>query len=215
MVRSRVYRGDTPVDLDENLMRSDTFGVVGELDGKIVAAETEIDMTCTVRGETLPCAGIAAVGVLPEYRRGGYGLEMLTKAFPIYRERNHAVASLIPFRAQYYRKAGYATCGSRIQIKCPAGRIPDLGSELPVRELPLDDHTAVVPCYEAFAKNYSGMNVRKPDQWQWQLGGDNRFAIYAAGDPVEAYVSLRLKWEFWVDVDIRDFACRRPGSDSS
>ncbi len=205
-VRSRVYREGAPVDPAENLMRSDTFGVVGELNGKIVAAETEIDMTCTVRGQVLPCAGVAAVGVLPEFRRGGLGLEMLAKALPIYRERGHVLASLIPFRAHYYRKVGYATCGSRFEVKCPAHRLPQFKPELDVWELPSDDYSAVVPCYNAFAKRYSGMNLRNPEQWIWQLGGDNRFAIYAAGNPVEAYVSVRLRWEFWEEMAIRDFA---------
>lgn len=205
-VRSRVYRGGAPVDPEENLMRADTFGVVGELNGKIVAAETEIDMTCTVRGKALPCAGVAAVGVLPEFRRGGMGIEMLTRALPIYRERGHAIASLIPFRAPYYRKAGYATCGSRFEVKYPAHRLPAFKSDLEVWELPSDDYSAVVPCYEAFAARYSGMNLRKPEQWTWQLGGENRFTLYAAGRPAEAFVSVRLRWEFWEDMSIRDFA---------
>lgn len=205
-VKSRVYRGGAAVDPNEDVMRADTFGSVAELDGKIVGIELDIDMSCTVRGSSVRCMGIAAVGVLPEYRRGGLGLEMLTKALHFYRERGCSIASLMPFRGHYYRKAGYATCGSRISMKLPANRIPVLESDLDVWELPMDDYSAVVPCYEAFAKRYSGMNLRRDEQWRWQLGGDNRFAIYAAGNPVEAYVSTRLKWDFWAEQEIRDFA---------
>lgn len=209
-VRSRVYRGGAPIEPTENLIRPDTFGTVAIWDGKIVGAEIDIDMTCTVRGKVLPCMGVASVGVLPEARRGGIGVEMLSRALSLYLERGMAIAALMPFRAPFYRKVGYATCGPRNAIKCPTHRLPNLGSELEVWELPTDDYSAIVPCYEEFARRYSGMNVRAPLQWKTQLGGDNRFAIYAAGNPVEAYVSTRLKWDFWNDVEIRDFAWTTP-----
>ena len=50
------------------------------------------------------------------------------------------------------------------------------------------------------------MNVRAPGQWRWQLGGDNRFAIYAAGNPPEAFLTTRLKVDFWVEQEVRDLA---------
>src|SRR5687768_3411137 len=175
-VKSKVYRDGMPIDPEENMMRPDTFGTVAELDGKIVAVELEIDMTCTLRGTALKCMGVAAVGVLPEQRRSGVGLEMLTKALPIYKERGAIFASLMPFRAQYYRKAGYATAGTRLSFRCPTNRFPVFESDLEIWELPREDYSAIVPCYETFAKKYSGMNIRREEQWRWQLGGDNRFA---------------------------------------
>lgn len=209
-VRSRVYRGGAPIDPSENLIRPDTFGTVAVRDGVVVGAELDIDMTCTVRGKVHRSMGVASVGVLPEARRGGVGIEMLSKALILYLERGAVLASLAPFRATYYRKVGYATAGPRLSIKCPAHRLPNFGGELEVREITDQDHSAIVPCYEAFAMRYSGINIRGPLQWKSQLGGDTRFAIYAAGDPIEAFVTTRLKWDFWNDVEIRDFAWTSP-----
>ena len=152
------------------------------------------------------CMGVAGVGVLPEQRRTGVGLELLVRALPIFRERGAAFASLMPFRAHYYRKAGYATAGTRLSMRCPTNRLPVLDSALELWELPRDDYSAIVPCYEAFAKRYSGMNIRRDEQWRWQLGGDNRFAIYAAGNPPQAYISTRLKTDFWTEQEVRDLA---------
>ena len=205
-VKSKVYRDGVPIGPEENMMRPDTFGTVAELDGRIVAIELEIDMTCTLRGSAHKCMGVAAVGVLPEQRRGGVGLEMLTRALPIYKERGAVFASLMPFRAQYYRKAGYATAGTRLSLHCPTNRFPVLESDLELWELPREDYSAIVPCYEAFAKKYSGMNIRREEQWRWQLGGDNRFAIYAAGNPPQAYIATRLKTDFWAEQEVRDLA---------
>jgi predicted acetyltransferase len=205
-VKSRVYRGGAPFDQDEAVLRPDCFGSLAELDGNIVAVQTEIDMTCTVRRTVLPCAGIAAVGVLPEHRRGGIGLEMLTGALPFYVERGWAMAALMPYRAQYYRRAGYGTAGSRQAMSCPTHRLPSFDSELEIWEVPAEDYAAVVPCYEAYAKRFSGMNFRREGQWYWQLGGDNRLAIYAAGNPVQAFASTRLKVDFWIEQELRDLA---------
>jgi len=205
-VRSMVYRGGVPIESSENLIRPDTYGTVALHNGKIVGGEIDIDMTCTVRGKVVRNMGVASVGVLPEARRGGIGMEMLAKALPLYKERGAAMASLMPFRATFYRKVGYATGGPRLSIQCPTHRLPSFQGELEVSQLTSDSIESIVPCYEAFAKKYSGMNVRGPEQWKWQLGGDNRFTIYTAGDPVEAYVSTRLTWNFWNDVEIRDFA---------
>lgn len=205
-VKSKVYRDGVPIAPEESLMRPDTFGTVAELDGKIVAVELEIDMTCTLRGSALRCMGVAGVGVLPEKRRTGVGLEMLIKALPIYKERGAAFASLMPFRAHYYRKAGYATAGTRLSMRCPTSRFPIFDSDFELWELPPNDYSAIVPCYETFAKKYSGMNIRREEQWRWQLGGDNRFAIYAAGNPPQAYISTRLKTDFWTEQEVRDLA---------
>jgi len=205
-VKSKVYRDGVPIGPEEDLMRPDTFGTVAELDGKIVAVELEIDMTCTLRGSALRCMGVAGVGVLPEKRRTGVGMEMLIKALPIYKERGAAFASLMPFRAHYYRKAGYATAGTRLSMRSPTNRLPILDSNLELWELPRDDYSAIVPCYEGFARKYSGMNIRREEQWRWQLGGDNRFAIYAAGNPPQAFISTRLKTDFWTEQEVRDLA---------
>lgn len=209
-VRSMVYRGGVPIEPGENLIRPDTFGTVAVHNGKIVGGEIDIDMTCTVRGRVHRGMGVASVGVLPEARRGGIGIEMLGRALSLYRDRGAVIASLMPFRATFYRKVGYATGGPRLAIQCPTHRLPNFDGELEVRQLTSDSIEAIVPCYEAFARRYSGMNVRASEQWKWQLGGDNRFAIYTAGDPVEAYVSTRLTWNFWNDVEIRDFAWTTP-----
>ena len=91
-------------------------------------------------------------------------------------------------------------------MKCLTNRLPAFDAELDVWELPPDDHSAIVPCYDAFCMRYSGMNVRAPGQWKWQMGGDNRFAIYAAGNPVEAFLTTRLKVDFWVEQEVRDLA---------
>jgi predicted acetyltransferase len=205
-VRAMVYRNGEPVKPEDTILPEDCIGYVGELDGEIVCAATVIDMTAT-RGEaTLRCAAIAAVGVLPERRRGGYGGQLMAEMTTLLREKGIAIASLYPFRASFYNKYGYMHSGKRFEISCPSDRLPKFDSELDPVELKGEDRQRIFPCYDQFANRYSGMNRRNELQWMRILGRDNPFAVYAVGDPVEAYAVLRINSDFWEKQTIKEFA---------
>lgn len=204
-VRSRVYRGGDPVFPHEQLLRADSTGFVVEADGQIVGAATALDMTCSRDGELHRCAGIAAVAVLPEWRGSGAGSALMRGTLPLLREAGYKVSSLHPFRDSWYRRFGFVGVGMRLQIRCPADRLPTVCAELPVVEIAPDRRELLDPVCAHFARSYNGYNVRSPDQWWRTLGGDTPMAIYVCGDPVEAYAIVRLKGDFWIDQDVREF----------
>jgi len=204
-IRAMVYRNGDPVKPEDTILPKDCIGFVGELNGEIVSAATVIDMTASKGVAALRCAGIAAVGVLPERRRAGVGGELISKMTPLLREQGFSMASLYPFRAVFYGKYGYAHCGKRYQISCPAERLPRFDTALEPRQLPPSEWREIVPCYEQFASRYAGMNLRTEVQWTRALGRDNPFQIYVVGDPVEAYAVLRLDSEFWTGQTVKEF----------
>jgi predicted acetyltransferase len=204
-VRAMVYRNGNAVPPEDTVLPDDCIGYVGDLDGEIVAAATAIDMTATKDGTKLRCAGIAAVGVLPERRRGGFGGALMSGISPLMRERGFAVASLYPFRTGFYKKYGYAHCGQRFDISCPSDRLPKHDPEFDAALLPHEKREQIVGCYEAFAARYAGMNIRTPMQWDRVIGQENPHQIYVVGQPVEAYAILRINSDFWVNQAVREF----------
>lgn len=209
-VRSFTYRGGEPVRPDENLFRDDSVGYVAEVDGNVVAAFTALRMTCNIDGTHLPCAGVAAVAVNPEFRKGGVGSSLMQEGLRLMKEDGFVLASLYPFRETYYRRFGYETCGTRFRLSVPAHRLPATGSELPVRRVEPEAWDQVRACYERFAVRYNGMNLRTSDMWWRAGGGDTPFAIYAAGDPIEAYAMLRLVPDFWEAQEIKEIVATTP-----
>ncbi|MFN8221402.1 MAG: GNAT family N-acetyltransferase [Fimbriimonadales bacterium] len=209
-VRSFTYRGGEPVRPDENLFRDDSVGYVAEVDGNVVAAFTALRMTCNIDGTHLPCAGVAAVAVNPEFRKGGVGSSLMQEGLRLMKEDGFVLASLYPFRETYYRRFGYETCGTRFRLSVPAHRLPATGSELPVRRIEPEAWDQVRACYERFAVRYNGMNLRTSDMWWRTGGGDTPFAVYAAGDPVEAYAMLRLVPDFWEAQEIKELVATTP-----
>lgn len=203
------FRGGDPVLPDENILRPDCLAYVGEVDGKIAAASTVLALSATRDGAVLPCAGIAAVGVLPEQRRTGVGSAMMAGILPLLRDK-FVLASLYPYRGAYYRRFGYQFCGARFGITCPVPRLPKLDAELSPRELPYEKREELRPCYEQFALQFSGMSIRTEHTWWRALGGDSPFLIYVFGEPIEGYVTLRLNADFWVEQAIRETVWTTP-----
>lgn len=193
-VRAMTYNDGRPVAPEDQVFKT-TRGFVGEVDGQVAGVYSVLDFTCTRGDAAMKDAAVAGVAVLPEYRRSGVGSAMMAWSIRNFREDGFPMASLYAFRESYYRRFGYEACGSRIKITVPNSRYPDLTASLPVRRMTSADLEALKPAYQAFASRHSGMNLRTDAHWGRLLGPDT--AIYAAGDPVEAYLVINHQWQFW------------------
>lgn len=203
-VRSRVYRGGAPVQAEEKILRDDSIGFVVRRGSEVVGTATALRMTCSRDGELHPCAGIASVAVLPEWRGSGAGTALMEGIRPFLVKHGFVVGALHPFRDPWYRRLGYASIGIAFEIECPADRLPDVKGDLPVREVGATEHGVLESVSATLARRYNGFNVRTTDQWWRTLGGDSPLTVYVAGDPVEAYAVVRLQSDFWVKQTIKE-----------
>lgn len=201
-----VYRGGGEVREGEPLLREDCLGYVVEEAGQIVGAATVLDLTCSVEGHNLRCAGVAAVGVLPNLRRGGAGTALMAGMMPLLRQEGFALTSLYAYRETFYRRVGYEVCGGRKRITCPSHRLPKVESELETRTIPIQEIAALEPVLQANALRYNGFSLRTPAQWWRATGGDSPFTIFVAGDPVDAYALVRLRTDFWGEQEVQEVA---------
>lgn len=182
---------------------------MGELDGKVVTAFIAKQMKATRRDAVLDSVGIASVGVLPEFRNRGAADAMMRFAIDWMRGCHYSVSSLYAFRESYYRKFGWEAVGNRVKVKCPTHRFPAIQSTLPVRQT--RDWRDLQSCYEAFAKRFSGMNIRQESFWKRIVDpSDPPPLLYAIGDPVQAYCVFRFTDNFWDTQDIAECAWNSP-----
>jgi predicted acetyltransferase len=199
-----VYRNGEPIPDEEELVAEDGNGTVVETEGNIVGAATGISFETEFWGSRIRCVGIAAVGILPEWRGTGAGAALMRGAHQQYLSAGFDFAALYPFRAEFYRKFGYEYAGYWLKIKAKPDQIRVCGDLLRVREILNSDVSAIRPLYEAFSSQMNGMNYRNELQWQRLIGTDKPCSIYVAGDPVEAYVLVRLNGTFWVSQTIKE-----------
>ncbi|MBI5705812.1 MAG: GNAT family N-acetyltransferase [Armatimonadetes bacterium] len=204
-VRQHVYHGGAPIPEDTQLFRDDIRVTVVEKEGKIVASANALDMRIACRGGVLRNAGVAAVGVLPEERSSGVGSDLMRGAVREYFGAGFLLSSLYPYRGAFYRRFGYEFSGKTLEIKAPSQKIPKVQPLLPVRQIPVEEAGLLRPCYETFTGRYNGMNLRNDDQWWRHLGREKPYTIYVVGEPVEAYVSVRLVAGFFENQEVHEF----------
>jgi predicted acetyltransferase len=209
-VRSRVYRAGAPVLPEENLLPADCSGFVAVEDGVVKAAATALQYHVSGANGPLRMAGIAAVGVLPEARQGGVGSALMRGMLAFLVEDGYALTSLYGFRESWYRRFGFEVFGRRFQITAPGDRLVNRPSPRVIRELKASDFDELKAVESAMAARYLGYNLRVDEQWKRALGGDRPLTIYVAGDPAEAYLTVRLPDGFWGDVAVKEFAWSTP-----
>jgi predicted acetyltransferase len=181
---------------------------LGEDDGTPAVA-CKVHAYRVARGDAdLSCGGVASVATLSEHRQKGHGGRFMDEVLHLMRENGHSVSSLYAFRDPFYARSGYATCGWRWRIVCPAHRMPKVRCELPVRQVMPEDVASLASAHTAFVRTFSGSVVRTPQQWTKRLGQKPPL-VYAVGDPVEAYAWVRIT-EFWGNVDVGETAWTTP-----
>ena len=178
------------------------FGVeryVGTADGEVAGICSVLPMNATRGAALVPCGGVAGVAVAPERRRGGVGGAMMDGLVRLMRERGRPLASLYAYREPFYARAGYAVAGKRLRLTVPAHRLPKVETSLAARRLSPGDWREIAPCHAAYAHARSGVHVRGEAMWERVLNENRPLAIYAVGDPVEGYVAVSHRTEFWAE----------------
>lgn len=207
LVLADVYQRGKP--LSETDLDPDEVGAVCHVDDKVVGAFLVVDFQCSRGLATLPCAGVAAVAVLPEVRHLGVGSSMMRWSLGAMRERGYVIANLYPFRESYYRKFGYESAGTRVLIECPRDRMPDFPVSLPVRRVAPEQVQELDAALVPYGNRHSGVARRTADNWKRRMGS-NPPMIYAFGDPVEAYLWTAMDGTFWDDLSVGELVYSTP-----
>jgi predicted acetyltransferase len=203
-VWSPTYRDNAPVAIEPDKLRHDE-AFAARLDGRIVGAFASLPMVVTRGKAELKCAGIAGVAVLPHERQHGVGKAMMEHGIRHYHEAGYELASLYAFSEKFYRKFGYEVAGYKYGIKVDMGRFPRFDLNLPTAKLGPADRDQIKSCYETFARRRSGLNLRPNNQWDRIIQLDSNKAIYAVGEPIEAYAIVTHDWNFWVEQKVDEF----------
>lgn len=218
---SVVYGNGSPPDPEDELptQRSHVVAMDGD-DCVGFYAEHHFD---TWRGQaTLATGGIAMVGVTPERRHIGVGGDLMRFSLRDMRSRGKLLASLYPFAESFYRQFGYEVCGACYRFEVPKSYLPRFAPLLPIRRLAWSEYDQIKPCYQAFARSRSGLTNRTDHLWdrlfgrkQAKEGSVYEKTVYAAGNPVEAYVVISHAVDFHAEQNVAEFAwCTSDGYDT-
>ncbi len=179
--------------------RKNEFGgrFVAIQDGQVAGVFSTLNMKATRGSAVYDCAGVAAVAVSPDIRRGGVGVAMMDWSIGQFKRSGQALASLYAYRETFYGKSGYVVCGKRLRLSVPTHRLPKVQSSLGIRRLAPTDWRELAVCQQKFAHARSGVSIRSEGLWGRVLAEVKPLTIYAAGDPIEGYVAVSHKINFW------------------
>ncbi|MCW6035815.1 GNAT family N-acetyltransferase [Spirulina subsalsa FACHB-351] len=121
-------------------------------------------------GECLPLAGIAAVGIAPEYRGQGAARCLMEQTLREVYEREFPLSALYAATQPLYRSVGYEQGGTRCYWQVPLEGWAGIQGCLPM--VRLADEEILGHCegvYRQFAARCSGYLERHPALWQMIL----------------------------------------------
>ena len=168
-------------------------------DDKVVAIAHSIPFGQWLGGKQLPCGGIGAVAVLPEYRGQGAARALVSELLAQERAEGMAVSALYPANAALYRHLGYEYAGLHPGFRAPVADIPPSRAE--VAEMGGTDLDGVIACFSRFAAAHNGP-VQPLDRACWQTDvlahpgeGTHQRTVVVAGAPgdIAGYASYFLE----------------------
>ncbi|MBK9710235.1 MAG: GNAT family N-acetyltransferase [Kouleothrix sp.] len=134
--------------------------------GRLVAGLGIIPMGQWFGGLSVPIAGITAVGVAPEQRGGGVGLEMMRRCLEEIHASGTPLSALYPATVTFYRRAGYERAATRTVYEIAPDAIGVRDHTLDVVAVEEQHEPEIRRVYGERARHSSGNLDRHEFIWQ-------------------------------------------------
>ncbi|MDF1564733.1 MAG: GNAT family N-acetyltransferase [Deltaproteobacteria bacterium] len=140
---------------------------VATIGGTIAGHATALRLQMSLCGADRPLAGIAAVVVLPEFRRRGVAEALMHDVLHHIRRRKVALSMLYAFRESFYRKFGYGEVEAGDHLRVAPGQLPASPERTNVRRATARDLPAIRALYERKRAGTTGQLKRTA--WWWKM----------------------------------------------
>ncbi len=160
---------------------------------KLIAGLRLFDFTQNVFSTWVPTGGGGFLAVDLIRKKEKAARDLMTFFIRHYLDRGYPMATLYPFRPDFYRKMGfgYGTKVSRYSIG-PAD-LPDFGSKQHVRHLTPKDYSGLTACYDRYAAKTHGMFKRCKYETMRLGMQNNQMVGYVNRNRIEGYIVFSFK----------------------
>lgn len=130
-------------------------------------------------GKRVPMAGIAAVGIAPEYRGDGGAIALLQHTLQDISDQEIPISVLYPATQHLYRKAGYEQAGSSCVWELSAESIQIRQQPLPIEPVVPKRQPFFRELYQQQAQLTHGYLDRHPAIWQGLMRTSDSETLYS------------------------------------
>lgn len=139
---------------------------VARHNGRLIGGLGTYPMGQWFGGRLVRCAGVAAVGVAPEFRRQGVSRGLLQSMLAEQRAAGVPLAALYPSSQPVYRAVGFEQAGSWHSYELPLASVRLDERQLPIRQVPLTSPEPFAGLCRQRAESSNGQLERSPGLWQ-------------------------------------------------
>jgi predicted acetyltransferase len=136
-------------------------------------------------GNCVPLAGVAAVGIAPEYRGGGVALHLMRHMLQEFASQGLPLSALYPSTQALYRKVGYEQGGTYCHWELPLGSVSPAskaGTDLPMHRITAQPEVVLAPIYRQYAQRSNGFLERNAGIWKAVFQRDAEVYVYVVGE---------------------------------
>ncbi|WP_414578194.1 enhanced intracellular survival protein Eis [Anabaena sp. CCY 9402-a] len=160
-----------------NLVGLDNFRVIYR-DQQVAGGLVIYSMGQWWGGGRVPMAGLAAVGIAPEYRGDGAAIALLQNALQEIHAQDIPISVLYPATQRLYRKAGYEQAGSYCTWEISTQSIQIREQSLPVQPVDPKDDDLFHSLHQQQGKLTHGYLDRHPAIWQGLIHTEAQETLY-------------------------------------
>ncbi|WP_067775879.1 GNAT family N-acetyltransferase [Nostoc sp. NIES-3756] len=128
--------------------------------------------------QSVPMAGIAAVGIAPEYRGEGTAIALIQNTLHELSNREIPISVLYPATQRLYRKAGYEQAGSSCVWEIPGDSIQIRQPSLSIEPVILENYAIFHELYQKQAKFTHGYLDRHSAIWEGLIRASDSETVY-------------------------------------
>lgn len=171
---------------------SNYYGLFRE--GRLLGGMRLLDFRMNMLGCTVDAAGLGLVAVHLLHKKEKVARDMVRWFLLRCRERGAVIASLYPFRPDFYKQMGFGYGPRMYRYRVRPAALPKGPSKAHVRYLTADDKSALADCYHRVQRNTHGLN----EKTEWELdalfrSAETRVVGCWDGEAVRAYMAFSFK----------------------
>ena len=186
-----------------------------ETSGTVAGGLWLISMGQFFGGRSVPTAGIAGVGVRPDFRGHGVANDLMCRTMNELHDKGIALSGLYPATQALYRQSGYEQAGHRFEINLRLDSIRVRERAATMRRLDETDRPKVEALYRRMAQHRNGYLDRGEYIWDRvyrPFGEATRGYGVFEGNDLEGYLYLkhRDKVDGFYHLSLTDFIFATP-----